>query len=571
MFIYIIHHNFILHLQIITKYLLNTFYSFKHIIMSDTNLQSQITEFYQFLFACMVEWNRFRQVEDTSQGEFSKIKPKKKFRSFMDYWSYRLYGDFGLKRRIFKYGDDLDESATELEKAFYGGSRHLLMQFFYDKSIPSYGKGKTISQLCRHLVFDINSMSIVSLGITKSIDVEEFKDELNVGDKVDIEEFLEGTMIIYNPRLALFNKEVQESEIMEDVKVVEEDKDTDTEGNKEVVRRPRRKRHFQISTRRSMGTSYFNNPGFSFQDMWNDTNEGTKNDFSSLPLDTWKQYGLVFTLQHPENRIVSPDIEKRNVLVGSYKFRDTEESQTKFNAIFSDIGNLGDDGVKSKFETEFLGMVEGMVEVVPVSVMKSQLQDANINVDIPKVLGNVEFVSKEDFDVKVSEFIEKCDQFDIGVILRHSGSGKRSKVRNTDYSELLELKGNGPITVSDKNKKQLFKVYWKLRQRKDKSIKKFLQIFDNEERVYTNIFDWYKNCIHDLTHKLFVEYLNAFVDKKKERANIPFEFKPLCGELHKLYMNSREPTTKEKVIQFMNNLPFHQVYWRIFGLDEKKN
>ena len=534
--------------------------------MSDTYLQSQITEFYQFLFACMVEWNRFRQVEDTSQGEFSKIKPKKKFRSFMDYWSYRLYGNFGLKRRIFKYGDDLGESSTDLEKAFYGGSRHLLMQFFYDKSIPSYGKGKSISQLCRHLVFDINSMSIVSLGITKSIDVEEFKDELNVGDKVDIEEFLEGTMIIYNPRLALFNKEVQESE-----KVEEGTETVVEEGNKKVVRCPRRKRHFQISTRRSMGTSYFNNPGFSFQDMWNDTNEVTENDFSSLPLDTWKQYGLVFTLQHPENRIVSPDIEKRNVLVGSYKFRDTEESETKFNAIFSDIGNLGDDGVKSKFETEFLGMVEGMVEVVPVTEMKTQLQDANINVDIPKVLGNVEFVSKEDFDVKVSEFIEKCDQFDIGVILRHSGSGKRSKVRNTDYTELMDLKGSGPITVSDKNKKQLFKVYWKLRQRKDKSIKKFLQIFDNEERVYTNIFDWYKNCIHDLTHKLFVEYLNAFVDKKKERAEIPFEFKPLCGELHKLYMNSREPTTKEKVIQFMNNLPFHQVYWRIFGLDEKKN
>jgi len=558
--------------------------------MSDTYLQSQITEFYQFLFACMVEWNRFRQVEDTSQGEFSKIKPKKKFRSFMDYWSYRLYGNFGLKRRIFKYGDDLGESSTDLEKAFYGGSRHLLMQFFYDKSIPSYGKGKSISQLCRHLVFDINSMSIVSLGITKSIDVEEFKDKLDVGDKVDIEEFLEGTMIIYNPRLALFNKEVQESEKVEEgtetvveegtETVVEEgtetvvEEGTETvveEGNKKVVRCPRRKRHFQISTRRSMGTSYFNNPGFSFQDMWNDTNEVTENDFSSLPLDTWKQYGLVFTLQHPENRIVSPDIEKRNVLVGSYKFRDTEESETKFNAIFSDIGNLGDDGVKSKFETEFLGMVEGMVEVVPVTEMKTQLQDANINVDIPKVLGNVEFVSKEDFDVKVSEFIEKCDQFDIGVILRHSGSGKRSKVRNTDYTELMDLKGSGPITVSDKNKKQLFKVYWKLRQRKDKSIKKFLQIFDNEERVYTNIFDWYKNCIHDLTHKLFVEYLNAFVDKKKERAEIPFEFKPLCGELHKLYMNSREPTTKEKVIQFMNNLPFHQVYWRIFGLDEKKN
>lgn len=534
--------------------------------MADTYLQSQITEFYKFLFSSIVEWNRFRQVEDTTQGEFSKIKPKKKFRSFIDYWSYRLYGDFGLKRRIFKYGDDLDETASDLEKEFYGSSRKLLMQFFYDKSIPSYGKGKLISQLCRHLVFDINSMSIVSLGITKSIDLGIFKEELKVGDKVDIEEFLEGTMIIYNPRLALFNKEVLQEESGSQV-----DTDTtNTQESLEVVPKPRRKKQFQISTRRSMGTSYFNNPGFSFQDMWNDTNELNENNFTSIPLDILKKYGLVFTLQHPENRIVSPDIEKRNVLVGSYKFRDTQVSQTKFDTIFQDISNLTNDEVRIKFETEFLGMVSGMVEVVPVLEMQSQLQDMGIKVDIPKVLGNLEVTTMEDFDANISKFISNSEQFDIGVILRHSGSGMRSKVRNSDYTELLELKGSGPITVSDKNKKQLFKVYWKLRQRKDKSINKFLQIFDNDERVYTNIFDWYKNCIHDLTHKLFVEYLNAFVDKKKERSDIPFEFKPLCGELHKLYINSREPTTKEKVIQFINNLPFHQVYWRIFGLDDKK-
>lgn len=521
----------------------------------------------------MVEWNIFRQVEDTSTGEFSKIKPKKKFRSFIDYWSYRLYGDYGLKRRIFKYGNDLDESVSELEKGFYGDSRHLLMQFFYDKSIPSYGKSKSISQLCRHLVFDINSMSIVSLGITKSIDLNVFKKELKIGDKVDIEEFLEGTMIIYNPRLALFNKEVQQVED-EVIEVVEESKgvcgDTCTIASPEVKHHPRRKRQFQISTRRSMGTSYFNNPGFSFQDMWNDTNDVNKNDISSLPLDIWKQYGLIFTLQHPENRIVSPNIEKRNVLVGAYKFRDTDESMTKFNAIFSNIVNLEDTEVKSKFETEFLGLVDGMVDVVSVTEMQTQLKDAGITVDIPKVLCNVEFNGTEEFDANVLQFMNNCDQFDIGVILRHSESGMRSKVRNTDYTELYELKGSGPITVSDKNKKQLFKVYWNLRQHKDKSIKRFLQIFDNDERVYTNIFDWYKNCIHDLTHKLFMEYINAFVDKKKDKSDIPFEFKPLCGELHKLYISSKEPTTKSKVIQFMNNLPFHQVYWRIFGLDEKK-
>ena len=554
--------------------------------MSNSYLQDQITEFYEFLFSCIVEWNKYRQVEDLSTNdEFSKIKPKKKFRSFMDYWSYRLYGDYGLKRRIFKYGEDLDETASDLEKAFYGGSRHLLMQFYYDKSIPSYSKFKPISQLCRHLVFDVNSMSIVSLGITKSIDVEEFKKDFKEGDKINVEEFLEGTMIIYNPRLALFNKDVKKEVDSDEVETETSNSDevgnnventvdaevdtTDTTTEQKPVRQ-RRRRQFQISTRRSMGTSYFNNPGFSFQDMWNDTNEINENDFTAMPIAPWEQYGLVFTLQHPENRIISPEIEKRNVLVGAYQFRDTKISKTKFDTIFNDIPSLTDENAKTKFREQFLSNVSGMVEEVKLMEIQKKLFFYGIKVDIPKVLGSITFTTMEEFDTKVSEFVEKCDQFDIGIMLKNSDNGKRSKVRNTDYSELLELKGNGPITVSDKNKKQLFKVYWKLRQRKDKSIKKFLEIFDNDDRVYTNIFDWYKNCIHDLTHKLFVEYLNAFVDKTKEKTDIPFEFKPLCGELHKMYMASREPTTKEKVIQFMNNLPFHQIYWRIFGLDEKK-
>lgn len=546
-------------------------------------LNEQVNEFYQFILLCMVEWNKYRKAEDVNIGEFALIKPKKPFRSFIDYWCYRLYGDYGLKRRIFKYGDDLDVASVasvsnlDLEKKFYGNSRELLMQFYYDKSIPSYSKDKPICQLCRHMVFDINSMSIVSLGITKSVDIASFNTDLKEGMAVDIEEFLEGTMVIYNPRLALFNK-LCNSDVNNSVdeNENENEKTDDMVADAGVVadNKPkyvRRKREFQISTRKSMGTSYFNNPGFSFQDMWNDTNTINNNDFSVFDsdLDKWKQYGLVFTLQHPENRIVSPYIEKRNVLVGSYKFGDTSVNKAKFDNLFMNIFNLGDDvNTDETFKVGFMSLTEDLVESVDVSSMQSMLKDVGIEVDIPKTYGSLLYSNLDAFNMEVKSHLDECQQFDIGIVLYNRDTGMRSKMRNNDYSELLELKGSGPITISDKNKEQLFKVYWNLRQRKDGSIKRFLQIFDNTDLIYTNIFDWYKNCVHDITHKLFVEYLNAFVDKNKDKHDILFEFKPLCGELHKLYLNTRAPTTKDKVIQFVNNLPVYQVYWRIFGIKD---
>jgi len=534
-------------------------------------LTMQVNEFYQYIFLCLIEWNKYRKTEDLNTSEFALIKPKKPFRSFIDYWCYRLYGDYGLKRRIYKYGSDLDVSVvSDLEKKFYGNSRELLMQFYYDKSIPSYSKDKPICQLCRHMVFDINSMSIVSLGITKSVDIDTFNNVLKEGVVVDIEEFLEGTMVIYNPRLALFNKTCDDNvvNLVDEADVVEDNKDVVVDSKSKYVRR---KREFQISTRKSMGTSYFNNPGFSFQDMWNDTNTLNNNDFSVFDsdLDKWKQYGLVFTLQHPENRIVSPYIEKRNVLVGCYKFGDTSVNKGKFDKLFMNILNLGDKlDTDESFEVGFMALTDNLVESVDVSTMQSMLKEVGIVVDIPKTYGSLIYNNLDVFNTEVKHHLDECQQFDIGVILYNKCTGMRSKMRNSEYSELLELKGSGPITISDKNKEQLFKVYWNLRQRKDGSIKRFLQIFDNTDLIYTNIFDWYKNCVHDITHKLFVEYLNAFVDKNKDKQDILYEFKPLCGELHKLYLSTRAPTTKDKVIQFVNNLPFYQVYWRIFGIKD---
>ena len=128
-----------------------------------------------------------------------------------------------------------------------------------------------------------------------------------------------------------------------------------------------------------------------------------------------------------------------------------------------------------------------------------------------------------------------------------------------------ELKGSLPIMAEQKNINNLFKTYWRLRQKQDKSLTKFCQYFG--KNVYSNIFNYFNQRVYGLTNVLHNNYMNAFVNKTMMKSDIPFAFKPMCGDLHKLYIESRKPVTLSVVITYINNLPVNKIYWRIFGLD----
>ena len=90
------------------------------------------------------------------------------------------------------------------------------------------------------MLFDLNSMSIVSIGVTKAIDYDKFMNNLKLNinlnenkdysQKIIIEEFLEGTMVIYNPFASQFNF-TKIIEKLDDTNSINEDNDTDDEMN----------------------------------------------------------------------------------------------------------------------------------------------------------------------------------------------------------------------------------------------------------------------------------------------------------------------------------------------------
>lgn len=636
-------------------------------------LTQQVGHFYQFMFTCMVEWRQLCYVshEDTDARQalpvpnYVKSVDTSRYRSFLDYWSYRLYHDYGVKRRILKYGGDdimpsnddttdtdatatatdntdttitdnadatdtatdvegstevddatatdVEATATDVEDStdvenaqsnlykFYGKSSKLLVQFFYDKALRGYDKHKPITQLCRHMVFDMYSLRIVSLGVTKSFDFDVMAKNImgtNVNSEVmcnvRLEEFLEGTMVVYNPTLESFGQqslarhmdvEEAEDQAREDKmkSMTDADKDDDTDTNNVTSseqKQNRRKCDLEVSTRRKLGTSYFNNPGMTFAEMFKANNAAANVDIQTWPDNFKATHCFVFNIEHEENKIINPSPNNRNTLVAVYNIVDPCVTRG-FPSPHSLLEAFMQEDV-SQFNTssevqQHLGvLMQGLWTYGTACI--SQVPQQHLSEYITSALG------ESAKHVRCSQLLTYCDanirevkqtvykiikgqtKHQPGVMVYHILTGARSKIRNSKYTEILALKGNLPITVSERNRRNLFKLYWNLRQRKDGSVGKFLKEFDNESCVYKNIFDWFKSSVHAMTNNLYLEYMVVFVEKTKSAPEIPYEFKPLCGELHKLYLSNRKPTTQHAVINFVNNMPYFQVYWRLFGL-----
>lgn len=536
----------------------------------DTNTTSsyfdyQVGQFYGHLFKSLTEWNEIyhRRVNESWSPEMQKLAARE-WNSFADYWTYALYRDCGVKRRYHRYGDDLvvDDSDTgKYLTKFFGKSRGLLIQLFYDKTLTGYNKANPVTQLCRHLVFDMNSMSIVSLGVTKSLSLDVFDimvgcnphvEESSNKVPVNVEEFLEGTMVVYNPRLATFKMSA----------LTKQHEDDGDEGIPQAEAKS-----WAVSTRKALGTSFFNNPGKTFQNMF-DENMTAQGINMSLLDDVYAQnHVFVFNTEHMENRIIHPVPKNRNTLVAVYKLNcDEYMSGDKVTELVTKLSQSVPNTESSvPFGEQYSHLAGKQLSIVNLSQADTELRERGLNMTLPHTLCQLSFTSLQNSAV-VGAFIAGMDEYCPGIMITSDG-GIRTKVRNPKYTELLTLKGNTPISIHSQNKKNLFKLFWQLRQAGPEHITKFLAVFDTVAKHYTFIFDWYKNCTHQMTQNLYAEYMTVFVEKKRHASTIPYEFKPLIGELHKLYNATKLPTTKSRVIEFVNGMKWHQVYWRIFGAD----
>ena len=214
-------------------------------------------------------------------------------------------------------------------------------------------------------------------------------------------------------------------------------------------------------------------------------------DYSKLNKDCC--YTMV--LQHPENRIVTQYQEPSYVLVFARDLSD------------------------------------GVMDLDIYQVQK-ELQDNGLNIKVPK---RYSFASIKE----ARKFVEGCSYDVQGVILK--SNCMRSKIRNVSYNYVKQLRGN------TRNMKY---IYYNLRKKGD--VKEFLSYFPEHNDTFIE----FQNELHSVSRNLWELYKKCYINKTHDKLQtIPYEYRPICYELHGIYLNTRQKISWDLVKSFVNNLP----------------
>ena len=507
-------------------------------------------------------------LDDDTAIDNAISKADQKEQSFSEYFLFKLFYNYGIKRKM------LNESIALL---------------FYDKSLKGYKSDALITMLCRHLIINIANMRILSLGIPKSMKLDEFIGLYNInildGENVSrdmqtpienhrIYKFPEGTMITYNPSMRNYNIDVlrDNQHVDEDETVggtvADSDKGNDPVNINDQIEKKFNEEflpQFQYSTRKVIGTSKFNTSK-TFLEMFNENNEIANTHLENIPIELMKNRVLVFNIEHPENKFISPITRNYNTLCAVYEFKDEEIATQQWNEIIHMDTN------PESIYAAFMRLANDMIKQIPVSVFNDLVAPYNINLHLPEVIKMIEkknpdgTVEKQPATIfKLIDIIKYRPKTFQGYII-YGINGERTKIMNPQYKLLRQLKGNRPITLNQWNIKNLFYLYWRLI--KEKQIYNFIQEFDvgNTNYTYHNLFTWFSNLVKSFTLTLFRSYHHSFVKRDMDKHTIPYTMKPLCGDLHTSYKLNKIPINYNMVEKYIYDQPVSKIFWRLFSL-----
>tara|TARA_Y100000768_G_C23942545_1_gene665857 strand:- start:131 stop:1321 length:1191 start_codon:yes stop_codon:yes gene_type:complete len=273
------------------------------------------------------------------------------------------------------------------------------------------------------------------------------------------------------------------------------------------------KEEWEISTKSTIGgkVAYFNNEKhLNFREMFLETCNDCNFEFDILD----KNLTYTFVLQHPNNRIVIPFIEKRLYLVACYKINN---DNLTYDAIDTN-------SVKYLFN--------------------------DINIHYPK---QYKFNSySELIDINNNLDMYSC----VGIMIHHPSSGSRSKLRNTKYEHIRKLRGNQPKLQ-----------YRYLELRISNNISEYLCYYPE----HTNYFKSYEQEIIVYMSMLYDYYVSCYIYKQNVLKNYPYEYKQNMYILHEKYKtilkNKQQKITKKYVIDYVNSLHPSQL---MFVINYKK-
>lgn len=356
------------------------------------------------------------------------------------------------------------------------------LKFYLENDFSNFLKLKDY----RSIIFRNNKLLVFSP--PKSVDYEYFENKYKNLDDCWLEDFIDGTMI------NLFY---------------------DTTNN-----------CWEITTKSNIGGNnlFFkdnNNIKKTFKEMFFEA--CNLNNFNVLTLPT--TYTYCFILQHPANRIVTPNDHPKIFLIKIYDI-----------SIISDL----------KYKITEINTIN-FANTPPYIFLNTGIQIA-----CKYKLESYETVNKKYYNSLNIPF------YCVGIMI-YNKDGSRTKVRNENYEYVRKLRGNQPKLQ-----------YNYLCLKKENKVKEFLFYYPEHK----NEFNVYKDLMYNYTNNLYVKYIECFIKKEKQLKEFEFEYKIHMFKLHEKYKNDllkeNKKIDKKVVINYINSLhPAQQMF--VINYSKKNN
>jgi hypothetical protein len=261
---------------------------------------------------------------------------------------------------------------------------------------------------------------------------------------------------------------------------------------------------WKISTRNTVDAdvTFYKGPNKTFRTMFFEACEANKLSFELLN----PKFCYSFVLQHPENRIVVPFSVPRLYLVDVYEIYHNDKT----------------------------------IIVTPHDIIQVRWES-----DWDKT--SICFPSRYLFN-HYSELIEKfaspnTPYYVMGIVLKNTFTHQRAKIRNPNYEEIRQLRGNQTKTQ-----------YQYLTLRKDGRLSEFLKYYPELKPEFST----YRDQVHMFTNTLHRNYISCYVKKEKPLGEFSSQYRTHMFKLHEKFLTElREQglfITNTMVINYVNNL-----------------
>ena len=262
---------------------------------------------------------------------------------------------------------------------------------------------------------------------------------------------------------------------------------------------------WEISTRSGVGgrMTYFQNGAINAEDtfryMFLDASSKANLVFDQLD----RNFCYTFVMQHPNNRIVAPFYETNIYLVAAYQIDNDTYTITEIPR-------------------------QQQIDMV-----------ASTKVKIP---GRFDFDCYDELREKWAS--GNTDYKTVGIMIKNKTTGERTKIRNPNYEQVRQLRGNQP---------KLQYHYIALRQQG--KVSEYLKYFGEAKKPFSE----FRKHIHTFTNQLHQNYIDCYVKKNQPLVEYPDQYKPHMYSLHAKYLNelcsSGRYITRRCVVDYVNSLP----------------